>query len=56
MTFIDDYSRYCYTYLLKSKDEVLDMFKVYKVESENQLDKRIKILRSDRGGSLPQTK
>ena len=33
VTFIDDYSRYCYTYLLKFKDEVLDKFKVYKAES-----------------------
>ena len=52
MTFIDDYSNFV-TYLLKSKDEVLDWFKVYKVEAENQLEKKIKILRSDRGGSIP---
>ena len=53
VTFIDDYSKFCYTYLLKSKDEVLDWFKVYKTEAENKLEK-IKILRSDRGGSIPQ--
>ena len=35
---------------LKSKDEVLDWFKVYKAETENQLEMKIKILRSDRGG------
>jgi len=55
MTFIDDYSKFCYTYLLKFKDDVLDWFKVYKAEAENQLDKRIKILRSDRR-SIPQMK
>ena len=54
VTFIDDHSRYCYTYLLKTKDKVLDRFKVFKAESENQLDRKIKILRSDRGGSIPQ--
>ena len=54
VTFIDDYSKFCYTYLLKSKDEVHDWFKVYKAEAENQLEKKIKILRSDRGGSIPQ--
>ena len=37
-------------YLLKTKDEALHYFKVYKAEVENQLDKKIKRLRSDRGG------
>ena len=50
VTFIDDCSRFCYIYLIKTKDEVFEKFKFYKVEVENQLDKRIKILRSDRGG------
>ena len=48
--FIDDYSRYMYLYLLRSKDEVLDAFKVFKAEVENQCGKHIKIVRSDRGG------
>ena len=50
MTFIDDSTRYCHVYLLKSKDEALSYFKIYKVEAENQLDRKIKRLRSDRGG------
>ena len=37
-------------YLLKHKDEAFDMFKIYKAEVANQLGKKIKILRSDRGG------
>jgi transposase InsO family protein len=37
-------------YLLKSKDEDLNFFKIYKAEAENQLDRKIKRLRSDRGG------
>ena len=45
MTLIDDTTRYCRVYLLKSKDEVLN-----KAEVENQLDRKIKRLRSDRGG------
>ena len=49
-TFIDDYSRYTYVYLMKHKDEVFDKFKVYKSIVENQKEKKIKILRSDRGG------
>ena len=50
MTFIDDCTRFCYVYLLKTKDEALHYFKVYKAEVENQLEKKIKRLRSDRGG------
>jgi transposase InsO family protein len=50
MTLIDDSTRYCYVYLLKSKDEALNFFKIYKAEAKNQLDRKIKHLRSDRGG------
>lgn len=50
ITFIDDSTRYCYVYLLKSKDEAIDKFVLYKTEVENQLNKKIKVLRSDRGG------
>jgi transposase InsO family protein len=37
-------------YLLKTKDEALNCFKIYKAEVETQLEKKIKRLRSDRGG------
>ena len=50
INFIDDFSRYCYTYLLSSKDEAIEMFKIYKTEVELQLNLKIKILRTDRGG------
>lgn len=50
LTIIDDASRYCYVYLLKTKDEALNYFKIYKDEVENQLEKKIKRLRPDRGG------
>jgi len=36
VTLVDAYFKYCYTYLLKS-EEVLDKFKTYKTEVENQL-------------------
>ena len=29
ITFIDDCTRFCYVYLLKSKDEALHYFKIY---------------------------
>jgi hypothetical protein len=50
MTFIGDCTRFCYIYLLKSKDEALHYFKIYKVEVENHLKRKIKRLLSDRGG------
>ena len=50
VTFIDDFSRYTKVYLLKNKDEAFDMFLKYKAEVENQLNKKIKRVRSDRGG------
>jgi len=50
MTLIDDASRFCYVYLLQTKDEALGYFKIYKTEVENQLERKIKRLRSDRGG------
>jgi transposase InsO family protein len=46
INFIDDSTRFCYVYLLKSKDEALHYFKTYKAEAENQF----KRLRSDPGG------
>ena len=51
ITFIDDYSRYTRVYLLRKKDETKDAFIKYKNEVENQLNKKIKRLRIDRGGS-----
>ncbi|CAN1139245.1 Retrovirus-related Pol polyprotein from transposon TNT 1-94 [Linum perenne] len=50
ITFIDDFSKYCKVYLLSSKDEAEQKFLIYKAEVENQLDRKIKRLRLDRGG------
>ena len=50
ITFIDDYSRYEYLYLIHEKSQSLDMFKIYKVKVENQQNRKIKAIRSDRGG------
>ncbi|KAH9780110.1 hypothetical protein KPL71_007953 [Citrus sinensis] len=52
ITFTDDYSRYDYVYLMHHKSEALEKFKEYKAETEKQLDKNIKKLRSDRGGEF----
>ena len=50
MTFIDDYSKYTRVYLLSSKDEAKNMFIRFKIKVENQNNKKIKRVRSDRGG------
>ena len=50
VTFIEDSTRYCYIYLLHSKNEVPDKFKIYKSKVELQCESFIKCLRSDRGG------
>ena len=42
MTFIYHCTRFCYVYLLKSKDEALHYFKTYKAEVQNQLERKIK--------------
>ncbi|KAH9698582.1 hypothetical protein KPL71_024056 [Citrus sinensis] len=52
ITFTDDYSRYGYVYLMRHKFEALEKFKKYRAETEKQLDKNIKKLRSDRGGEF----
>ena len=50
ISFIDDYSKYAYLFLIHEKSQSRDMFKTFKVEVENQLNKRIKCVRSDCGG------
>ena len=51
ITFTDDYSRYGYIYPIKERTEVLDKFQIFKAEVENRHNLKIKIVRSDRGGS-----
>ncbi|GJZ01093.1 pol polyprotein [Tanacetum coccineum] len=41
---------YCYLYLLKSKDEAIEKFVLYETKVENQLGRKIKVVRSDKGG------
>ena len=50
ITFIYDYSRYERVYLLRNKDEAMDDFIKYKNEEDNKLRKKIKRLRSNKGG------
>ena len=51
ITFTDDYSRYGYIYSIKERTQALNKFKILKTEVEIQCNLKIKIVRSDRGGS-----
>lgn len=49
ITFVDDFSRKVYVYFLKNKMDIKSVFIKFKEEVENELEKKIKILRSDNG-------
>ncbi|KAL0285562.1 UNVERIFIED_CONTAM: Retrovirus-related Pol polyprotein from transposon RE2 [Sesamum radiatum] len=49
ITFTDDHSRYGYIYLMRYKSEAFGRFKEYRLEVENQTNRKIKAIRSDRG-------
>ncbi|KAJ9567756.1 hypothetical protein OSB04_003722, partial [Centaurea solstitialis] len=50
ITFTDDFSRYGYVYLMRHKSESFEKFREYQNEVQNQLDRKINLLWSDRGG------
>ena len=55
ITFIDDYSRYGYVYLMHKKSETFGKFKEFMAEAEKWLGKSLKTLLSDRGGEYLDT-
>ena len=52
ISFVDDFTRYTWIYPLKLKSEALEVFKLYKLQVENQFQTTIKILQSDWGGRI----
>ena len=50
--FVDDYSKFTWLFLLKFKSDVFEVFKYFKATVDNQLDSKIKILRTNRGGEF----
>ncbi|KAF1332328.1 Integrase catalytic core protein, partial [Globisporangium splendens] len=56
VTFIDDKSRFCVVFLLRSKSEVLDKFVQFVKFAETQTGRRVKVLRSDNGGEYVSNK
>ena len=47
LTFVDDYSRKSWVYLLKEKGEVLKYFKLWKAVAEKQSEKKLTHIRED---------
>jgi hypothetical protein len=47
--FIDDFTKFNWIYFLHSKDELLKVFTLFKLQAENQLNTTIKTLRTDGG-------
>jgi hypothetical protein len=52
MLLVDDYTRMTTIFFLKNKSEAFENFKIYKEMVENEMDSRIKCLRSDNGGEF----
>jgi len=50
VSFIDDFSRRCWVYLIRRKVDVLAVFKTFKARVELESEKKIKCLRTDNGG------
>ncbi|GAU50018.1 hypothetical protein TSUD_331710 [Trifolium subterraneum] len=50
VSFVDDHSRKLWTYLIKRKSEVFDVFKKFKAMAEKQSDHKLKVLKTDGGG------
>lgn len=50
VTFIDDFSRKCFVYVISQKNQVFRCFKDFKLLVEGQMELKIKTLRTDNGG------
>ena len=50
VTFIDDCSRYRFVLPIHAKSDIFTTFKQFKAFAENQMERKIKTLRDDKGG------
>ena len=50
VTFINDCSRKLWVYVLKTKDEVLGVFKQFQASLERETGKKLRCIRTDNGG------
>nr|GEW97861.1 zinc finger, CCHC-type [Tanacetum cinerariifolium] len=52
LLIVDDWCRYMWVYLLRSKDEALAKFKIFKAQVEMETTHKVKVLRIDRGEAV----
>lgn len=52
LVLVDDYSRFMWVYLLKTKNEAFESFKKFRKMIEKNLKQEIKFLRTNRGGHI----
>ena len=50
LSYIDDFSHKTWIYFLKTKDDAFNRFQEFKALVENQIEKNIKVSRSNNGG------
>ena len=50
--FVDDCTRYCWLFPLKSKSDFFECFLKFQKQVENQMERKIKIFQSDGGGEF----
>ena len=51
VTFIDYYNRNLWAFVLKTKDQVLSVFKEFQARAERESKQKLKAVRTDNGGS-----
>jgi transposase InsO family protein len=56
MLLVDDYTRMTAVFFLKNKSEAFENFNIYKEMVKNEMDSKIKFLRSDNGGEFTSKK
>jgi transposase InsO family protein len=52
LTFVDEFSRKVWVYVLKAKHQVLSVFKQFQVSVEREIEKKIKCIHTDNGESI----
>ncbi|KAD4584610.1 hypothetical protein E3N88_22211 [Mikania micrantha] len=52
MLIVDGHSRFMWTFMLKTKDGAFEQFKMFKTSTELQYGRKIRVLRTDRGGEF----
>ena len=56
VSFIDDYTRYCWVYLMKNRSEFFDIYHIFRAMVKTQHNSVIKCFRCDLGGEYTSNK